>query len=85
MPDSYFCESEWWSMREKLELPAVKDKELESILNKFNLCKPLEDGAIECYSCGKVINWENIGALKVSKDELVLFCNDPECIEVASD
>ena len=71
-------------MRDKLELPAVKDRELEVILKQYELCEPLEKGKLQCGSCKKILSWENIGALKVTGKNLTLYCNNPECIEYAS-
>ena len=69
-------------MREKLELPAVIDSELEGILEDFGLSGPLKEGRLNCIVCGKVMNWENLGGLKVSEGNLLLFCSEPECIDI---
>ena len=71
-------------MNSKIELPVVKDDDLRSILDRFQLSSSVDAGAVNCFCCSAVITWGNIGAMRVNKQELLLFCDRPECTELAS-
>ena len=72
-------------MFEQLDLPAVKDKELKEILDFFGISEKLNSGQLKCYSCSKILTWENIGALLPHKGSLLLCCDIFECIEYLKD
>ena len=71
-------------MKKKMEIPAVHDKDLRSILEKYNLAEKIDKHELRCARCKKEIRWDNISAFRVNGDILNLYCNDPGCIEYAS-
>lgn len=72
-------------MREKLDLPAVRDPDLKKILDAYGLSEPLTKSKLKCRGCSRILSWENIGAIKVKENGLEIYCFDPECIEVAQE
>ena len=71
-------------MREKLFVPSVRDSDLHSILEYHGLARELEEGRIQCPSCGETLTWENVGAILVKGGQLSLCCGFPKCIEHAT-
>lgn len=67
-----------------MEIPTVHDKDLRSILEKYNLAEKIDKHELKCARCNKEIRWDNISAFRVNDDKLNLYCNDPGCIEYAS-
>ncbi len=72
-------------MRDKVEVPAVKDNELRTILSRFGLAKDLAAGSLRCGCCGRQLTWENIGALTPENKSIKIFCDSSGCIEFASE
>lgn len=71
-------------MREKVEVSAVRDRDLRDILQKYHLSEKMDQGKLTCESCSQVMNWENMGALIVKEPGLIFYCNLPECIDQAA-
>lgn len=71
-------------MQRKIDIPAIHDKDLKSLLSEFNYSSRIEKGVINCQSCDSVITWENLAAMKVMEEKLIFFCNNPDCIECAT-
>ncbi len=68
----------------KLEIPAIHDKDLRLILDKYNLAEKIDNREIKCTLCDNEITWENIAALKIREGSIDIYCDDPNCIENAS-
>lgn len=68
-------------MREKVEIPAVRDRDLRDILDCFGLAEKMDRGELICFSCSQALTWDNLGALLVNGEQLIPFCNLSECIE----
>lgn len=71
-------------MNRKLEIPAIHDKDLRKLLESYGLAEIIDKGELKCSLCGNIITWDNIAAFKVNGQTLDVFCDDPECIENAS-
>jgi hypothetical protein len=71
-------------MEKKIQIPAVHDKDLRSVLDRFGLADKIDSGAVHCYNCDKLITWENLFAIKVVDSNVVVFCEEPDCIEKSS-
>ena len=71
-------------MKKKMEIPAVHDRDLRSILEKYNLAEKIDRHELRCARCYKEISWDNISAFRVNGNDLNLYCNAPGCIEFAS-
>ena len=52
-------------MSEKIQIPAIHDKDLRKILDRFGASEKIDKGEIFCYNCNEMITWENLFALKV--------------------
>ena len=70
-------------MNTKIQIPAIHDKDLRIILEKFSLLEKFEKGEIRCSLCNKPITIENLFALKIVNGTLIFFCDEPNCIELA--
>lgn len=71
-------------MRKRVVVPAVRDRDLQAILAAHGLAPDFEASRLHCPFCAEVLTWDNIGGILVQKQEPVLFCNLPDCIEQAS-
>ena len=71
-------------MSKKFEIPAIHDKDLRKILETFGLTEKLDNNQLECSRCGNILTWDTIAAFRVSGNTLDIYCNDPECLEIAS-
>ena len=71
-------------MGEKIELPAVRDRDVRSILEHFELAKYMANGQLNCHSCSQVLTWDNLGALLPKGGSLLLFCHLSECLDAAT-
>ena len=71
-------------MRKKVEVPAVADTDLRTVLMAYGLAEKMDKRELTCEHCDEPLAWENLGALLVVGQTLQLFCNMCECIEAAS-
>jgi hypothetical protein len=71
-------------MRERIEVPAVNDRDLTEILDHHGLTEKLKAGSLKCESCSRAITWENLGALWARRGAVSLVCDLSECIEFAT-
>lgn len=68
-------------MERKIDIPAIHDKDLKNVLKSLGLLEKLEKGELFCDNCKKQMSWDNLFALKVIENKVVLFCDEPDCIE----
>lgn len=71
-------------MSEKIQIPAIHDKDLRKILDRFGASEKIDKGEIFCFNCNDLITWDNLFAFKIIGDQLVFFCEHPNCIEKSS-
>ncbi|MFC6999759.1 hypothetical protein [Rufibacter roseus] len=71
-------------MKQKIQLPAIHDKDLRKVLDKFGLSNLIDDGKANCHSCSKQITFDNLYGLKVLNQNIIIFCDEPECIDKSS-
>ena len=71
-------------MEKKIQIPAIHDKDLRLILDKFGLSERIDKGNEFCELCNKLITWENLFALKVVENGAIIFCDEPDCIDKSS-
>jgi hypothetical protein len=66
----------------KREIPidAIIDRDLRKIIEELKLSESVAAGTLECAICGKVIGFDNIGALKVVDSVAAIICDDYICI-----
>ena len=72
-------------MKIKIDIPAIHDKDLKNILEDLGLYEKFEKGELSCGNCNNNITWENLFALKKINTEIVLFCDEIDCIENTMD
>ena len=68
-----------------LELNAVLDRDLRSLINEFGLGDALDAGKLRCPHCDKVITFDNIGALRIVAGSAIIICDDYACIAEVED
>ena len=71
-------------MKEDIEVPSIRDRDLRTILSHYGLDVAVDEGRLFCRACSCKITWENLGALLVQHDGLVLYCDLSECMDSAS-
>lgn len=68
-------------MEKKIQIPAVHDKDLRKVFDRYGASKLIDEGKILCHNCNKQITWDNLFALKILAECAIIFCDEPECIE----
>lgn len=68
-------------MKQKKEISAILDKDLRKILDKYDLSSKIDKGEINCFCCQEIITWDNIAAIKVIENNIVLICDNLDCID----
>ena len=71
-------------MKKKIQIPAVHDKDLRTILDKFGLSEKIDKKMIKCHNCSRDITWDNLFGIRIIDNVAILFCDEPECIEQSS-
>jgi len=67
-------------MKNKIEIPAIHDKNLMKILTDLGLLDKINNKQLLCSNCGETITLENIAGIKILKNAFVVICDNPECI-----
>ena len=70
-------------MSTEIEVPSIRDRDLNSILQHFGLKDAMDEGTINCENCSRSLSWENLGAMLSDSNSIILYCNLSECIETA--
>ena len=68
----------------KLELPAIRQRDLGEVLDQYGLGEGLRKLNLNCASCDRQLTEDNIGALLTQDGGLSLYCRSQDCIEDAS-
>ena len=68
----------------RVNVSAVVDKDLLTILENCGLSQKIKDGELTCESCSQVLTLENIGGLVVHGESFLVYCDAPECIAEAA-
>ena len=68
-------------MKEKIEIPAIHDKEFLTILKDLGLFESIDSGKANCINCNEVLTFENIGGIKIIENSPKLICDNSECLE----
>jgi hypothetical protein len=71
-------------MNKKIPIPAVHDKDLRLILDRFGISDKIDNGKVFCINCNENITWKNLFAFKIVGDNIVFFCDQVNCIENSS-
>ena len=65
--------SKMFEKRQKIELPAIMQSDMRSILEVYGLAEKLDNGLLTCPETGETITWDSLGAVKVVNDSLELY------------
>ncbi|POY35470.1 hypothetical protein C3K47_15535 [Solitalea longa] len=68
-------------MDKKIDIPAIHEKDLKQVLSDLGILEDLQEGKLFCVNCCKLITWDNLFALKVVENKLVLFCDEADCVD----
>jgi hypothetical protein len=68
-------------MKEKIEIPAIHDKEFVTILKDLGLFESIEAKNANCINCNELLTFENIGGIKIIENSPKLICDNSECLE----
>jgi len=71
-------------MRQKLDISAMRERDLRLLFERYGLSEKFEKGEIICPNCYQVITWDIIGGFIISQGQPVLFCNMSECIDAVT-
>ena len=72
-------------MRQTIEVPSVRDKDLLPILDRFGLSEAIQRSEVLCHSCQRAVGTDNVGALIVRGASLLISCELSECIEALAE
>lgn len=70
-------------MLKEHKILAFHEKEVETILLKLELLETVRKGDVKCAICGKTITQGNLGALLKKGNDILIICDDPNCIQKA--
>ncbi|HEY0030019.1 MAG TPA: hypothetical protein VGC65_04620 [Bacteroidia bacterium] len=68
-------------MKERLDIPAIHDDDLKTILKKYELLTKFESGEVKCCYCNISLTWDNIYGLILKNNIPQLICDSIECLE----
>lgn len=67
-----------------ININAVHDKDLRTILDKFGLSEKIDNNSLLCEFCYQPISWSEIGALLIKKGNIIVCCKLIDCINHAA-
>ena len=65
---------------EFVKINAVHDKDLLNLLQQLNVMDKVNNNEFVCESCQTTLNFENIGAIYIEKDQVKMCCDLVDCI-----
>lgn len=68
----------------KINLPAIHDKDLENILNDYNLLEDFKSSNLCCFNCNDIIDIDNLTGVIVENETLLFVCDSPDCLAHAT-
>ena len=72
-----------FSRKNKIEVNAILDNQVEELLKKTSQYEDLVEGKLRCRSCGSIINPQNIGIMLPvdNGDNIEFYCDRADCAE----
>lgn len=67
-------------MKEKVEVPAIHEREFFKILEKLGLLDQISEGKAVCFNCHENLSFDSIAGIKIIDNQPKLICNNPECL-----
>lgn len=71
-------------MRKRASIKAVWDSDLVSLLQSAGILDRLLDGDVRCVVCHKEVDLDNLGALLSDGHEIMVSCDDTQCVREAT-
>lgn len=68
-------------MGENINIPAIHDDDLMSLLVKHGLYEKILRGEVRCSMSDDIITWENIYGIFEVDGEIKLVCDNIECVD----
>ena len=72
------------AMRERLNLKAVWDSDLEELLRNIGALEPLVHGELACKVCGQSVDLDNLGAILPRNQGISVTCGTVECVRAVT-
>lgn len=72
-------------MRKKVQIKAVYDHQLESLLASLGILDELIAGEIKCAVCECQVSLDNLGAIFPDGDNVGVCCDNERCVQVITD
>ena len=69
--------------RNRLKIPAIHDRDIETVLNDLGVLDKIYSGELLCSVCGTPLTLETIECLYMEGTEMKFCCQKVECCEVA--
>ena len=67
-------------MRPRLRVKAVWDSDLEELLANLGVLDSLITGEFTCVVCGRSVDLDNLGAIVLRGQEVMVACVEASCI-----
>jgi len=67
-------------MRKRVELQAVWDSDLRTLLESVGIFEELLTGSLSCAVCGRSVDLDNLGAVIPTRDTARVVCDCARCI-----
>ena len=68
------------TMTEKVEIPAIHEREFMDMLGKLGLLNQISEGKAICFNCHENLSLDSIAGIKIIDNQPKLICNNPECL-----
>lgn len=70
--------------KKTVDIPAVRDKDLRTILSDAGMLSQFESYGFQCKYCDLPLGWHNLGAVAVDDSRLVFICDTADCLDEAA-
>lgn len=71
-------------MRDRIEMKAVYDQDLEQILASLGILDKLIAGELSCVICGCQVDLDNLGAIFSDGSEIRVCCDNDRCVRATT-
>ena len=71
-------------MRKSVELAAVWDNDLHTLLASLGVLDDLMAGNIRCVVCSCVVDFDNLGTIMPTINAVRLTCDDANCVRAVT-
>lgn len=68
--------------RNRVKIPAIHDRDLETVLRDLGILEKVASGEISCSICGTPLTLDTIECIYMQGTELKLSCQQAECCKL---